>query len=284
MTTRETIWITSSDLAVEVWPGKGADVLSLVDLARGANLLYASPWAGNGSSTQYGDDSEAHWLSRYRGGWQMLLPHAGAPRQVDGVVRAFHGEASLAEWTVTERDESAVTLQVDLVSAPLQVRRRLSVDGRTLLLSVEVENNSAVEVEAMWVEHLNFGQEWLARGGTLTVPSATILTDAEQPGTLVAPDALSTFPLAMTPDGRLVDLSAIPGHLDRRMLFAALTNLDEGWYEITTGNDGSAVRVSWDLAVLPYLWVWQEFRSTETFPWFGRGRVMGLEPANVLPG
>lgn len=36
-------------------------------------------------------------------------------------------------------------------------------------------------------------------------------------------------------------------------------------------------RYEWDAAVLPYLWLWTELGATRDYPWWGGGRVLGLE-------
>jgi hypothetical protein len=61
-----------------------------------------------------------------------------------------------------------------------------------------------------------------------------------------------------------------------------LTGLTEGWYEVAR-PDGATVRVEWDVAVLPYLWLWHEFGETTGYPWWGRAYVVGVEPFSSYP-
>jgi hypothetical protein len=52
-----------------------------------------------------------------------------------------------------------------------------------------------------------------------------------------------------------------------------------------TRIDGAiGVALSWDAALFPTAWLWQELGGSATPPWFGRTRVIGIEPFTSWPG
>ena len=54
----------------------------------------------------------------------------------------------------------------------------------------------------------------------------------------------------------------------------------EGWYEIENDVTGQGLRVDWDVASLPHLWIWREARASGGL-WRGQAELLGLEPASV---
>ncbi|WP_432144081.1 DUF4432 family protein [Streptomyces sp. bgisy084] len=277
--------LRSDQLTVGVLPGKGADIVSLVDTATGIDVLFRSPWGRRDPallpSTR---DSQLDWLARYPGGWQQLVPNAGAARVVDGVLRGYHGEAAVVGWEVESADESSAALGVQLVTAPLTLTRRLRVRGPSLLVTDTIHNDSAEPVDVMWVQHPAFGAPFIDGHSTLTTGARGVLSDAQAPGNVLPPDAATPFPFSTGLDGNPIDLSRVPPPESGRALFAALTDFASGWFAINSPSAGFALRMEWDAHLLPYAWLWQECRATAGFPWFRRAYVIAVEPANVLPG
>ena len=81
---------------------------------RDRDLLASYDWpspVGVSQSSTYGD-AKLDWLSDYRGGWQLLVPNAGAACDVDGVPLPFHGEWSRTHVSVTERAADRVVMTV----------------------------------------------------------------------------------------------------------------------------------------------------------------------------
>ncbi len=49
-------------------------------------------------------------------------------------------------------------------------------------------------------------------------------------------------------------------------------------------DDAVAVALSWDGALFPCAWLWLELGGTGAPPWYGRGRLIGLEPNTTRSG
>ncbi len=281
--------LRSDDLEVVLTPAKGADLTSLVDRRTGVDVLFRTPWAGASSSTDAASlpplgSSKADWLARYAGGWQVLLPNAGEERVQAGAPQGFHGEAAVRAWTVEEAGNDAAVLTVDLLTAPLRVRRTVRVTGPRLELTETVTNLAPDPVPFRWVHHPAFGAPFVDRHTRIRAGARSLVTDAQAPGTVLDADRLLPFPVCRGRDGGEVDLSRAPDPAVPREVFAALTDFDEHWFAVESPTHGFGVRVSWDGAVLPHAWFWQECHATAAYPWFRRAYVVAVEPANVLPG
>lgn len=86
------------------------------------------------------------------------------------------------------------------------------------------------------------------------------------------------WPLAYNELGELVNLSQLPpkGTASEIVYLTGFGN--NGWYSVVNGLKGISMKVEWDARTLPYLWYWQEFGATTSYPWYGRLYNIGLEP------
>jgi hypothetical protein len=90
-----------------------------------------------------------------------------------------------------------------------------------------------------------------------------------------------TWPWLEQTDGGRRDLRtlALPGN--PRSTFGWLGDFDSAWVSIENHDLGLTALLEWDAAVLPYAWVWEELNRSPDFPWFGRARVIAIEPAST---
>ena len=103
--------LCSDDLLVRVDPTHGGEILDLVDLATGRQLLGRPPFSS--AEPLGGDLTEDVWTERYRGGWQLVTPNAGNPCEVAGERHGFHGCASNDRWQVLETSAARAVLRWD---------------------------------------------------------------------------------------------------------------------------------------------------------------------------
>ena len=64
-------------------------------------------------------------MEHYRGGWQLICPNAGPPRDIHGAAVGFHGEASISVWKIIEIKPESIRIQLDLVSVPIRIERMI---------------------------------------------------------------------------------------------------------------------------------------------------------------
>ena len=279
------IQLTSEALSATIDPGRGADVLSLVDRGSGIDVLFRVPWRERADNIRGGErptmsEPVAAWLEQYRGGWQTLFPSAGAPRRVHGAPVGFHGEGSAAAWTVDEVTASTAQLHLELFSVPVRIDRRVQIAKSSITVVDRLTNLSATALHVDYSHHPAFGGEFL-NGECIIQTGATRYTgDAEGPG-LVEPDSEHGWPIVTAQNGEAVDMRLVPGPDARTARFGWLHDFTESWASISNPELGLTVRVDWDGNALPYAWFWLELNGTEEFPWFGRARVVAIEPAST---
>jgi hypothetical protein len=268
------IVLRSGAVLTRLDPDHGGEILELVDLATGRQLLGHPPFAS--FALRGGSLDEDTWTDRYRGGWQTVTPNAGNACSVDGEEHGFHGRASNDPWRVLEVDSAAATLQ--WVGHGLEVTRRVSATA------------NAVSAETLWrgmrdrtlllaVEHLTVGTELFAPVGALRLPGGKAFELSETSGPTSAPDEAPPWPDVLLLDGGIergdrLSTDAADGR------FLAVEQLPEGWYEVVNELTGQGLRVEWDVASLPHLWIWREIRSTGG-RWRSHAEIVGLEPASV---
>jgi galactose mutarotase-like enzyme len=281
--TNPLITLRSSVLAVAVTPGKGGDIVSIRHLPTGREVLWQTPWGGRpGGYTLPESDAGEAWLLGYTGGWQLLVPNGGTACVHDGVRQVFHGEAALAPWQWAERD-GALDLRLAFFTLPLVMTRRLALDGDLLTIEETLTNDSRLPIELVWGHHPGFGGALLDGPARLTCGARRVVVDdhADERGNALLPGTTSDWPMALDEHGHEIDLRA---PLDGRHGMAYLQDFTEGWAGLTRTDGSIGIALSWDAALFPTAWLWQELGGSTTPPWFGRARVVGIEPCTSWPG
>lgn len=270
-----TLELSSDALRVDLDPGRGCDILSVVDARTGIDVLYSTPWRERAGAIRAGEqaplsaDSVDSWMEQYRGGWQTLCPNAGPPRAYDGATLGFHGEASVVPWTVLRSDAASASLRIELFTVPLVIERTVVVEGSSLQLVDVLTNTSAAPIVVDYSNHPAFGGAFLDAACTVDTNASTFVTDPDfGGGELPWPSGLDALPGPATSSGRFGWLTGFPGE-------------GPAWASITNPALDLSARLSWDPQRLPYAWWWQEFNASQGFPWFGRARVFAIEPAST---
>ena len=165
--------IRSGHLEVVINPSLGGEVSQITFL--GHQLLDCHEWeppVATSRTRSYGD-SRLDWLSEYRGGWQLLVPNAGAACVVDEVPLPFHGEWSRTIVEVVAATPTAVTMRAGTRLA-ITVERTIEVFDRPdrLRLSTTLENVGVHAQPFLWGEHPAFAAE---PGDVLDLPSGPVV-------------------------------------------------------------------------------------------------------------
>lgn len=271
--------LRSGHLTVTLDPERGGEITSIT-AGDSANALAYYDWeaplaAGPGPS--YGS-SELDWLSNYRAGWQFLFPNAGAETIVDGVPVAFHGETSLAPVRVAASDEVSCTVHT-FARLPLELTRtvKLAPDRPTLLVDETVRNIGTRTTPFLWGHHPTFPAIPSAQ---IDLPAASFEVEPTAPGT--ARTSGGRWPAGAGVGGQPLDLSVIPADEMVRLLY--LHDMESGWAALRNppGAAAPGIAMSWDLDAYPCLWLWLQ-NGDPGFPWYGRGRMLGIEPQRYWP-
>jgi hypothetical protein len=286
------VHLRGAEVEVTILPEKGGEIYAFTARRhgpRGTDVLWKSPWGLRPPPipSSAGQESQAVWLDHYGGGWQELLPNAGGACTVNGAPHTFHGEASVVPWE-TEIDVPRggyprLHLKVRLRRTPLRVEREMWLDPDAPVLHIRerITNEGAVPQPFMWGHHPAFGAPFLDGGCRLDVPAKTFLAHTPQvsPTSPIAAGIRSPWPHAARADGSgTLDLSRIPGPDSPTDRFGYLLDLEAGWYALSNDALGLGFALTWPLDVFPCVWLWQELRGTQSYPWYGAAYVMGVEP------
>ena len=256
------ITASNHELVVTIDPSLGGEIRQI---AFGGDPLLAfgdwdSPVAVSRSST-YGD-AKLDWLSEYQGGWQLLVPNAGATCVVDGVPLPFHGEWSRTRVDVRDCSPARVTMRSG-TRLPFVVERTIEVlDGPTRVrVTTTIENVSAAAQPFAWGEHPAF---LVGPGDVIDLPGGPAI------------DASAAGDVRSWPDG----LDTVPSERPIESVHY-LPERPAGWAALRRPHVG--VALAWELDDFAHLWLWRELGSTG-FPFYGRTSIVALEPASTWPG
>jgi len=275
------ISIASDKLRVTVNARVGGTITDITHLGLGLSVLGTVPWDPiNAPIGGFAARDEPHWLSRYTGGWPLLFPNGGDACTVDGVFHGFHGEASISPWRATTSG-SRVELSRRFFSVPVEMHREIRVDGDLLIVRDQVRMRGTRPLDVMWGHHPTFGSDLLAGDVEITSGAASVTVDevydpAENP---LVPGAVGEWPTVRGKHGQF-DLSRPAAAVSA---MAYLHDFKQPWAAIRRLDDAVAVALSWTADRFPFAWLWVELEGTGVAPWYGRGRLIGIEPNTTRP-
>jgi hypothetical protein len=268
------IVLRSEDLLVRADPRHGAEILDLVHLPTGRQLLGRAPFAS--AEPLAGDLEEPVWTASYRGGWQMVAPNAGARCIVGGGRHGFHGRASNDPWEVLESGGTAASFRWS--GHGLELTRRLFIEGGTLAVTVEARS-AGERVPLVAVEHLSVGLELIDPEVEIELPRGLAFEQSETAGPPEKPDGAPTWPEVLLLDGS-TERADRWRLADERSRFMVVTDIPEGRARVRNAANGMTLRLEWDAGLLRHVWVWHEVRMYEG-PWRRQAEILVIEPASV---
>lgn len=267
------IVLNSDSLLVRLDPAHGAEILDLVELENGRQLLGRPPFST--AEPRPGDLSEDVWTQSYRGGWQTIMPNAGNACQVGGERHGFHGRASNDPWELVSCEPESAVLRWE--GHGLRVHKHVSV-GVAVRVDYEIESTRA-EAPLVALEHLSVGTELLEPSVRLDFPAALTHELDERTGPVDPPDACARWPEATLLDGSRERVDGWEISQVRSRLIV-LNGLAAGWAAIRNPRRDQGLVLAWDLDFFPHCWMWHENRTTAGV-WRSLAELLVVEPASV---
>lgn len=280
-------------IRMTVLAGRGADVVEFLYKPLDIDLVWLSSTGIPSTLVSDNDltDDEV-FLKGYPGGWQSIFPNGGAPSTVKGIKFGQHDEVALLPWKIKvikdTSDECEVQFAVQTRKTPFKISKTFLLKKQHLVCQITevVENMSEDEWQVMWGTHFSFGAPFIETNSQIKLPNGCAVIPhpiaISSSGRRVGSTEVFTWPLGKSKQGAIVDFSKLPvPGTKSEMLY--VTELNEGWYEINNLEKKIGARVCWDLDIMPYLWFWQEFGESATYPWFGNHYNIGLEPFSSFP-
>jgi hypothetical protein len=267
------IVLRTPELVARVDPAHGAEILDLVDLATGRQLLGRPPFGSEPPAA--GDLDEERWTASYRGGWQTVLPNAGNACTVAGAHHGFHGRASNDPWAVVDAGEAAATLAWS--GHGLSVSKRIALaDGA---LSVRYRITAEREAPLVALEHVSVGAELLEPEVEIAFPAAQAYELSESDGPPQPPASAPRWPDVLLLDGRTerADRWRVAEPRSRLLVAAGIA---AGWAAVRNAGRGQGLALAWDAEWFRHCWVWHENRVSGG-PWRQATEMLAIEPSTV---
>jgi hypothetical protein len=265
--------LASTSVALRIDPRHGGEVLDLIDLRSGRQLLGRPPFASD--EPRSGELDETTWTRCYRGGWQVLVPNAGNACVNDGETHGFHGRASTDPWDLVEQTSNAATLVWNGHGLTVNRVFELNDDTVTVRSTVSAERTAPL----VWVEHVGLGIELLDPAVEIDLPGGLAYELDEQVGPTEPPADAPTWPDLRLLDGTIerADRAELRSPRSRMLVVA---NVPEGRVAVHNRDHGQGIEIRWDTNWLPHLWIWHEVR-TSGGPWREMAETLIVEPASV---
>ena len=280
MTGQPAVTLESASLRVVVTPAVGGTITRVEHKALGASVLGTVPWDTTDLPEPSGGAvDEPVWLTRYSGGWPLLFPNAGDACVVDGVHHGFHGEASISPWAVTGVSFDRLRLRRRFFTVPVEMDREIALDDDVLIVRESIRMAGSAPLGVIWGHHPTFGSDLLAGPFAIETGARRVLVDgSDPPANPLVPLGTGAWPHVPGKAGPY-DLSRpSPG-----AIMACLADLAAPWAAIRRLDGTVGAVLSWDGAAFPFAWLWGELGGTEEAPWYGRGRLIGIEPNTTWP-
>jgi hypothetical protein len=198
----------------------------------------------------------------------------------------MHGEVIFLPWEYAIEEDRVgrvrVRFWVETRRTPFLLERTLELSEDTAALSVRetVHNTGASKAHFVWGHHITLGGGFLNEHCVIDLPPCTTSKDAryDSEHSRVAPCAAGSATRLAGKDGKAIDVTRVlpMGSRVNEMLF--LTGFEDAWCAVTDREKQVGFAVSWDKAMFPCMWLWQEYNAIETFPFYGRGYAMAFEP------
>ncbi|MGI9255145.1 MAG: DUF4432 family protein [Thermomicrobiales bacterium] len=283
------IVIENEVIQLTINPSRGADLIGWRIKPLDLDLAWKAPTGltGDDHAARLSPDRVAAFIDGYPGGWQTIFPNGGEPSRVDGAPYGQHGEAYALPWDVKIVEDTPEVVEVSftvlLRRAPFAIEKRFRVETAlpTFWIAESATNLAPVRARAMWGQHITFGPPFLDDSCVILLPDGLTVTphpDGLTPERRLAPGAQPfAWPVAPGPDGP-IDLAIVPPVGSPSEMLYLNGFADEGVYAVQNRNMNLRATIRWDATLQPTLWMWQESGGTTGWPWYGRARVIGLEP------
>ncbi|MFM9151900.1 MAG: hypothetical protein ACKOPU_06495 [Candidatus Planktophila sp.] len=282
------VTLKSGDLELVLDPGFGGDILSIKTVPKNQEILLKTPWADRaegvitGEQRPFTSDPVAHWMEHYRGGWQMITPNAGHPREIHGAPVGFHGEAAISTWTVLESHPHHIRISLDLISIPVRIEREISLEKNQISIKDQITNLSSLDLEFDYSSHPAFGGTLLDGEVSIETSATKFTLDEESDSSHGVPGSTHQWPLIKNENGSNLDVSKLPTNGSNLWVFGWLSEFaGPKWYRVINKEKNLTFEMRWESQYLDFAWFWLEFNSSQGFPWFGRVRTFAIEPSST---
>jgi hypothetical protein len=258
----------NDSLRVEIVPGRGGKIVSLIDLTTSREWVYRNgvPWR----PLRYG----MRWEDGDRSGWDEMFPTILAcPCPNEPWQQSWfpdHGEVWTLPW-LYEFTESSVRIWVHGVMVPYIFEKTYTLNGKNLITVYQVQNPTPFPFSYMWCAHnllaIKPGMKWI------TDPRLDSVIYQYSHGNRFTPEPYgrSPYPIAGGPATDLSIIEQNQGQHAEKFWFER--DIAKGVAGILDPETGEALTYLYSSDDVPYLAVWANYGV------FTQDYTAALEPA-----
>ena len=226
----------------------------------------------------------------YEGGWQECMPNGGRVCEYKGVEMGLHGEVWGVPWAcqITRDDPECVqaVTSVRTNRTPFHLQKTFTLRSGSGVLEIDeaLTNEGREPMDLMWGHHPALGEEFLKQDCVIDCAARTVVSEMSvgDKSRFLAGQSFS-WPVGEGKDGRPVDVSIVtpPEAKTDDMLY--LTDLQEGWWAVTSPARKLGFGIAFDLDTFKHIWLWMPLGGSKGYPSFGRHYTLALEPFSSFP-
>lgn len=290
-----TVVMENKVIRLTILVDKGTDIYEFLYKPHDLDFLWRSPmglrdpryFVPTSSSEKWG-----FWFDYFEGGWQDVLPSAGPACNYRGADFGLHGESSTIPWDFKILEDTpdcvSVAFWARMYRSPFYIEKVITLKGEESAVEIKekVVNEGRETMEMTWGQHPTFGENFLNENCVIETDAKKLHVAGGLQDEKPRFELGKTFdwPMAVTQDGKSVDVSQVPPRSSCSADMLYLSELTEGWYALTDTRKKIGFGLTWPLKVYPYLWIWQVAGGAFGYPFYGRNYNMALEPFSSLPG
>lgn len=267
------VTLDNGKMKLTIRPDLGGRIDQLQDCKTGREWLW-HPENYDAAATRslpVGASFDANWT----GGWDEIFPNDVAG-EFRGRQLADHGELWSQAWTIEETIDLSLTLQYQCQTMPVLVEKMIELDedAAEARIIYRLQNQSDDSIPFLLKQHAAIA---IAENDEILLPDCLIEPVVLDFSKIIGQERLTQFPKAFDANGKQVDISKIPARSSNLQEFFYSSNLADGWCGIRHEQTQSALKMRFDRADFPYVWVFQSYGG-----WNGH-YVLIMEPSTTIP-
>lgn len=269
----KTIALQNSEMLMVVRPDLGGRIDRLQDRRTGHDWLW-HPETYDPSQTRslpIGASFDEHWT----GGWDEVFP-SDVEGEFHGYAFVDHGELWSQNWQVVEASSFHVTMSYACRRIPVIVTKRISLHETQAEAKIEYwfQNMSEDTIPFLFKQHAAIA---IDEGDQILLPDCWIEPAVPDFSRIIGQPQKTQFPKAFDAEGREIEVQYTPPRSSKLQEFYYSMDLAVGECGIYNERSQSSLRMSFDTADFPYVWVFQSYGG-----WHDR-YVLVLEPCTTIP-
>ena len=284
--------IENEVIRVTILLDKGTDVYEFLHKPSDTDFMWRSPRGVRNPATftEMIASSVGPFTDYYEGGWQECMPNGGRVCTYKGAEMGLHGEVWGQPWNcrITQDEPEIVQAKtwVRTVRTPFLLEKTFTLRSGSGVLEIDetLTNEGQEQMDLMWGHHPARGSQFSEQDCRIDTGARTVVVD---PNVVehcrFAPDQRFEWPVGIGRGGDEVDASSVVGPEARVNDMLYLTDMEDGWYAVTSQTKRLGFGMSFDVKTFPHIWLWMPLGGSWGSPSFGRHYTLALEPFSSYP-